>query len=52
MRAILSKEPQPVWAELQKQFGIMLLAFESMIKIAKKNNPFKGAFCCPMPQIL
>ena len=38
MHAIRLKEPQPASGEMQKQFGITLLALGIGIKIVKKNN--------------
>ena len=38
MHAIRSKEPQPALGEMQRQFGITLLAPGIGIKIVKKNN--------------
>ena len=38
MHAIRLKEPQPASGEMQRQFGITLLAPGIGIKIVKKNN--------------
>ena len=38
MHAIRLKEPQPAPGEMQRQFGITLLAPGIGIKIVKKNN--------------
>ena len=54
MHAIRLKEPQPASGEMQRQFGITLLAPGIGIKIVKKNNFLvesgkKGCSVSPVP---
>ena len=54
MHAIRLKEPQPASGEMQRQFGITLLAPGIGIKIVKKNdflveNAKKDRSVCPVP---